>query len=278
MKKTLTIILTICIALSLSAGFGGVAIEDPDIEVSVGMQFAWNKGTDPDEQWLSNGGWSADGLWCYKIHPVIRPQLYLEAIITADGEYAWSATPETAAILADARIRAKGEGVQPGIETDAVKVFHCPAAGTVRLETTIRRVTEYITKEDSLETPTTLAVYVEDRRVCPEADAEFIVISSTEEKTFSCTFQVHKNERVYIHVGAMGNAENDEVIMSNTITYEELYKGCPPPPTTGSTATDQTTTDTENGSSAGLILGIVAAVVVVVGAVAFIFIKKKKAE
>ena len=300
MKKILAMILTLCIAVSFAVAFGGLANAEStnpktDIEVTVGMKFEWNKGTDTDAQWITNKGWSQDGLWSYKVHPINRPGYYMDTTITPDGDYAWNRVPGDTGI-GYARARSKGSNFHPGELADIVKVFYCPSGGTIKLDTTIRRAFEFLAQEGSSATPTSLAVYVENRKVFPEGADEYISISSIEDQTYSVTFRVAKNERVYIHIGAMGDQASDAVEMSNTITYEEINEDVgdisdvsldntrdtveAPSSTNKPTNTNRPTIvpPKDNGPNVGLIIGVVVAVVVVAGVAAFIFIKKKKAE
>ena len=300
MKKILAMILTLCIAVSFAVAFGSLANAETtnpktDIEVTVGMKFEWNQGTDTVAQWITNKGWSADGLWCYKVHPINRPGYYMDTVITAGGDYAWNKVPGDTGI-GYARARNKGSNFHPGEMADIVKVFYCPSGGTIKLDTTIRRAYEFIAQEGSSATPTSLAIFVEDRKVFPEGADEYISIASAEDQTYSVTFNVAKNERVYIHIGAMGDQASDAVEMSNTITYEEINDDIASPtdvtfdpsrPTVDTPSSTNKPTNTnptiivppkDKGPNVGLIIGVVVAVVVVAGVAAFIFIKKKKAE
>lgn len=294
MKKILALVLTLCVALSMAVAFGSMAnAEENEIDVTVGMKFEYNA-SESVAKWLAEKGTSPDGLWAYKVQPLARPGVFMNVVINSGPYYAW-ADPSGDSGLGYARVRELGINFHPGTDADIVKVFYCPSGGTIKLDTTIRRVNEFIAQEGSSATPTSLAIFVEDRKVFPEGADEYISISSIEDQTYSVTFSVAKNERVYIHIGAMGDQASDAVEMSNTITYEEINGDIGDPSDVtfensrdtvdapSSTKTDKPNPTIivppkDNGPNVGLIIGVVVAVVVVAGVAAFLFIKKKKAE
>ena len=299
MKKILALLLMLVLSVStVTCAVLFADAEETDVEVTVGMKFEWNQNTDTVPQWISNKGHSADGLWSYKVNPINRPGYYMDMFITGDltPYYAWNKTPGDTG-LGYARAGNYGGSFHPGELGDIVKIFYCPSGGTIKLDTVIRRNYEFVAEEGSYTTPTSLSIFVEDRKVFPAGADEYMSITSTQDQTYSITFDVKKNERVYIHIGAIGNQNGDEVWMSNTITYEAINNEVAddisdvtlentrdtveaPSSTNKPTNTNRPpiANPKNDGPNVGLIIGIVAAVVVVVGAVAFIFIKKKKAE
>ncbi|MBQ5820600.1 MAG: hypothetical protein IIW31_05140 [Clostridia bacterium] len=295
MKKILALVLTLCVALSMAVAFGSMAnAKENEIDVTVGMRFEYNA-AESVVKWMGDKGTSPDGLWAYKVQPLARPGVYMNVVINDGPYYAW-ANPSGDTGLGYARVRDLGTNFHPGTDADIVKVFYCPSGGTIKLDTIIRRATEFVVQEGSENTPTSLAIYVEDRKVFPEGGDEYMAITKAEDQTYSVTFDVKKNERVYIRIGAIGQQSGDAVVMSNTVTYEAVNDGVADPtditlttsrptveaPTTTSrpanTNRDPIGRPKNDGPNVGLIIGIVAAVVVVGGAAAFIFIKKKNSS
>ena len=294
MKKILALVLTLCVALSMAVAFGSMAnAEEKEIDVTVGMKFEYNA-SENVSKWLADKGTSPDGLWAYKVQPLARPGVFMNVVINNGPYYAW-ANPSGDSGLGYARVRELGINFHPGTDADIVKVFYCPSGGTIKLDTIIRRATEFVVQEGSENTPTSLAIYVEDRKVFPEGGDEYMAITKAEDQTYSVTFNVAKNERVYIRIGAIGQQSGDAVYMTNTVTYEAVNGDIAEPTDitlTTSRPTVEAPTSTskpsnngtivppkrDNGPNVGLIVGIVAAVVVVGGAAAFIFIKKKNSS
>ena len=221
MKKILALVLTLCVALSMAVAFGSMAnAEEKEIDVTVGMKFEYNA-SENVSKWLADKGTSPDGLWAYKVQPLARPGVFMNVVINNGPYYAW-ANPSGDSGLGYARVRELGINFHPGTDADIVKVFYCPSGGTIKLDTIIRRATEFVVQEGSENTPTSLAIYVEDRKVFPEGGDEYMAITKAEDQTYSVTFNVAKNERVYIRIGAIGQQSGDAVYMTNTVTYEAV--------------------------------------------------------
>lgn len=307
MKKILTIVLSLCILASMATCFAisVSAEEDAPVSVTVGQKFEWN-GQSGDEAskkaWREGGGKSPDGLWRYQFYALTNNK-YGNMVICPGLFYAWNTNPgETD--FGYARVREYGANFHPGEKADVVKVFTCPSGGTIELDTTV-------TREAAVEgeaTGTSIAVYLEDQLIYPEAGGgDFLSIQDAEPHNFKVTVDVSANERIYIHLGCINGEQNgDSTYMTNTVTYKAVNDESTEVSEnthtvtlrtntiagsltltendiagTGGASNSNSNTNTDSqGASTGLIIGIVAGAVAVVGiaVVVVIVLKKKKAE
>lgn len=311
MKKLVSVFLTICLLASLAVCFTVSA--NAAEEVTVGKEYAWNdQSTTPAAavKWRNGGGKSPDGLWKYEIYHLATEKFYGVVLHSAGGQYAWNATAGADDHgMGYARVREVGKNFHPAYGADIVKTFICPEGGTIDITSTVARA-EAVPGGSELN-GTSFAIYVEDRRVYPaEGEGEYLTLDSTAEKTVEVkAVEVAKNERVRIHIGAIGNQEKDEVSMSNIIIYKSLNSdNVADIPTDVNTDTNTDTDESssgdnwwdkpdngkdknsdknnnnnagsnEDGLSAGAIIGIVIGAVAVVGiAVAVVIVLKKKKQ
>ncbi len=306
MKKFLTLFLTLCLVVSFAACFAVSANAEEEIKVSVGSSFEWNDNSgDAKTQmaWHKSGGKSADGLWKYQYYSVAK-KIYKDMVAFGKA-FAWSskATDDDYGI-GYARVSEYGLYFHPGYRADAVKVFTCPSGGTIQISTEIAR--RNIWQADSNTTPTSFAIYVEDRLVYPEAGGgDYFTLVSNEPQPIDVTVDVAKGERVRIHIGAINKTDTksdqngDGVTMKNTITYKAINENVAgdisdktlensrieatydQPTNMPNQGGNNNKLPTRNdGMSVGAIIGIVAGVVAVAGiaVVAVIVLKKKKQD
>ncbi len=301
MKKILTILLTLCLLASLAVSFTVSSFAAEDVEVTVGQSFAWNdqsENAETQKAWRTSKGVSPDGLWKYQVY-VLAKEMYLDVVLSSDG-FAWNATPGSTG-LGYARARQYGKNFHPGEAADIVKVFTFPSGGTVTVDTVVSRANEWVTGTN---TPTSIAIYLEDKLVYPTS-GEYESLTSTTDRNITFDVDVAKNQRLYIHIGAVeANQSSDAINMANTITYKTVNDSSveieepttttdekkPPvvsipdftdgPPTDSDKDSTRTVSlpggGNDDSSSTGLIIGIVAAVVVVAAVAVVIVIKKKK--
>ena len=304
MKKFLTVLLSVCVLASLLVSFAVSSSAAEDIEVTVGQRFEWNdQSADSETQknWRLSGGQSADGLWSYQVY-VFAKSKYIPTVLGSDG-FAWAATPGSTGI-GYARARGYGKNFHPGEAADIAKVFTCPSGGTITVDTTINRVSDWVNGEN---TPSSIAFYLEDQLVWPTA-GEYEVISSKDPRSISFDVDVMKGQRLYIRIGCVdGNQSGDAVEMENFVTYKAVNDSVAELPTeteedtislptrdsvgalTGPSGNNNETSDNgsgtvnvsgpssaDEGSGVGLIIGIVAGVAVVAAVVVVIVLKKKK--
>ncbi len=302
MKKFLTVLLSLCLLVSVVSAFAVNAFAAEDIQVTVGQKFEWNdQSADADTQktWRTGKGKSPDGLWKYQIY-VLAKDMYLDATLASGPMYAWNATPGDKG-LGYARARQFGKNFHPGEAGDIVKVFTFPSGGTVTVDTNIFRDNEWVTGTG---TPTSIAFYLEDKLVYPTA-SEYESITSATPRDISFDLEVAKNQRLYIRIGCVeGDQGGDAVNMSNSVTYKAVNDSIAEieevtststreVPTassigwgTGEKTTDNSGTSSvklptggnDDSSSTGLIIGVVAAVVVVAAVAVVIVVKKKKQD
>ncbi len=310
MKKILTIVLTLCLLVTVVSSFAMASFAATKVDVMVGQTFEWNDhSADPQtkSKWFTSNGVSPDGLWTYKVY-VLAKDLYIPVVLHSEGYmiesegFAWNAKPGDTGI-GYARVMAYGTRFHPGEAADIVKVFTCPSGGTITLDTTIARVHDWV-GGDGGTTPTSFAVYLEDQLVYPQNN-EYETLTSTQEKKISFDVNVKENQRLFIHIGAVDAQQSgDAVNMVNTVTYKSVNddvaeidttttststKDIPSasiPDFTDGPATDKDKDSTrtvslpgggnDDSSNTGLIIGVVAAVVVVAAAAVVIVIKKKK--
>ena len=310
MKKVLTALFCLVLLVALASSLVVTTSAD-EPEITIGQSYAWNNqavDANAEKAWRLGGGVSPDKNWTYKVC-VLATGKYLPVVISsAAGGYAWAASPGDTGI-GFARVRYAGVNFHPAEAADIVKVFTCPSGGTITLDTTVARSTEF--DPTSSGTPTSFAVYICDgidgkklpvnkEKIYPVDDG-YVTLTSAEEKNISIPdIEVAKGQMIMIHIGAIeGNQASDAVNMSNTITYTGISDGeidpdsistedgKPSVPTRDSIGTlkpaggSQTTTTTapvEDSGSLGLIIGIVAGAVVAAAVVVVILLKKKKSE
>ncbi len=112
-----------------------------------------------------------------------------------------------------------GVKIHPAVEADTVKTFTVPYSGTVKIDTSIARYTQY--KENSEYTPTSLRILLNDTQVYP-LYSEHLVITDTKSKEFAFSVQVRKGDKIRFVVGSMEQEGSDAVDMYNTVTYTSL--------------------------------------------------------
>ncbi len=310
MKRILTFLLTLCLLASVATCFAFSAnAEETDIKVTVGQSFAWNEqttkatgDTKASANWSKSGGVSPDGLWNYKFYS-LNKKIY-RPLVYNGGNFAWSSKAGTDdGGVGMARVRNYGANFHPGYAADVVKEFTCPSGGTIQISSTVARKTDLASGTEA--TGTSFAIYVEDRLVYPEeGKGEYLTLVSTQTQTINITVEVAKNERVRIHIGAIGEQTNDDVDMSNTITYKSINDNVAEG-LTEDTLVHSVITRTDDGFagpddddnkdnnvgedprlptrkeglSTGAIIGIVAGAVAVVGiAVVVVIVLKKKQQ
>ena len=309
MKKIFALLLMLCLLAAVVSSFAVNAAAE-DVEISIGQRYEWNdqsQNTEDYKTWVAGGGVSPDNLWFYKIF-VLKTEKYMPVVYSNSiGCYAWALQPGDTGI-GFARVRSKGVNFHPGEAGDIVKGFICPSGGTVTLETTVARSSEYNLSSSSA-TPTSFAVYLangfgasnkaENKVKVYPADDNFEVLTSIDEKTISVDIDVKQGQVILIHIGAMEEQSADSVNMSNYVTYTAINNDVADELTDIDTGKDiPTRTDsiptlnngsnnissgtvngnTDGGSSLGLILGVVAGVVVVAAVAVVILMKKKKSE
>lgn len=303
MKKILTVLLSLCLLVSLAACFAisANAEEAEDISVTVGQKFEWNsqKGELAKQRaWAGGKGKSPDGLWKYQFYSHVK-QIYGDLVYSsAVNCYAWTKDVGSSEEgLNYARAREFGLNFHPGKEADVVKVFTCPSGGTVELQTIATRL--YEVGEGT--TGTSIAIYLEDQLVYPEeGGGDYLLLDDTTTQDFKVTIDVAKNQRIYIHVGGVDkNIGGDAINMENFVTYtavndasadtsdKTLSLDIPTAEDEDLTLTDMDATGSVGGSAgqssnqggAGWVLWVViAAVVVVILVVVVVIVKKKKAQ
>lgn len=302
MKKILTVLLSLCLLVSLAACFAisANAEESEEISVTVGQKFEWNnqKGDIAKQKaWTGGKGKSPDGLWKYQFFAHTK-QVYGD-LVYAPSVYCYAWTKDVGSSedgFNYARVREYGSNFHPGKEADVVKVFTCPSGGTIELQTIATRVFEV----GEGATGTSIAIYLEDQLVYPaEGGGDYLLLDDTTTHDFKVTVDVAKNQRIYIHVGAVDkHISGDAIIMENYVTYKAVNDtsaetsdktvsfDIPTAEQEDLTLTDMDATgsvggsDTQgNQSSAGWVLWVViAAVAVVILVVVVVIVKKKKAQ
>ncbi len=302
MKKILIFSLTLCLLVSAVTCFAVSASAEEEIEVTVGQVFEWNDQSGElttQRAWTRSNGVSPDGLWKYQFY-AIEKGIYQDMVLASGGFFAWNNNPGSDDNgLGYARVRNYGANFHPGSKADAVKVFTCPSGGTIQISSTVARQSDLTAGGKA--TGSSFAIYVENRLVYPEqGNGEYLTLVSKNPQTIDVTVEVAKNERVRIHIGAIGDQGSDGVDMSNTITYKSVND------TVGEQASETTMVVTgfedgktnvkpplkgdddggdrdlpveDKGPSVGLIVGIAVGAVAVVGiAVAVVVVLKKKKQ
>ena len=309
MKKILTLALSLCLLASVVACFA-ISANAEDTLVTVGQTFEWNdQSADATTQkaWRTSKGVSPDGLWRYQFYSLAKGTYH--NLVTAGNMFAWTSNPGSDDNgIGYARVRNNGKNFHPAEKADVVKRFTCPSGGTIQITSVVARASQL--QAGGSATGTSFAIYLEDQLVYPTDGSEYVTLVSTAEQTLEATFEVKKNQNVYIRIGAIGNQGSDAIDMSNVVTYksvnDEAVEGIVEDVTT-STATktgpdlpDFTDADgkgsiirtsnsggttnvggNDGGLGTGAIIGIVVAAVAVVGiaaAVIVIVMKKKKAS
>ncbi len=293
MKKVLTVFLTLCLLVSLATCFAfSASAEEQDITVTVGQVFEWN---DQSKDLQSKIAWSKknkspDGLWKYQFYSLTK-KIYKDMVYSvAYSAYAWSTNPtQDDSGIGYCRVREFGKNFHPGYAGDTVKVFTCPSGGTIQITNVLSRSTDLVSGTDA--NGTSFAIYVEDRKVFPENE-EYLTLVSTSPQIEELTIDVAKNERIYFHIGAIGDNTEDGVNMTNTITYKTINDDVAEiqsqTDTNSATSSKKPNSGNQNNNNSnnlpvkkdglpvGAIIGIVAAAVVVVAVVVVIVLKKKK--
>ncbi len=195
-------------------------IDVGDVEVVVGQTFEWNDQSateETQEAWRTGGGKSPDGLWKYQIY-VPQKSFYLDVVFSEHG-YAWHATPGSTG-LGYARARDYGFNFHPAEMADIVKTFYVPADGTISVDTTIARVNEWVQGNG---TPTSFAIYLDDKLVYPSDGSRYQEITSTTPLDISVELEVQKNQALHIHIGCVNDDQSsDAVNMINSVFYLSL--------------------------------------------------------
>ncbi len=311
MKKILTILLSLCLLVSLATCLTMVNTGAEETEVTVGQVFEWNDQSKDatgdaatETAWRKAKATSPDGNWKYHFYSLTK-NMYQTVVITTSSEYAWTKQPtDEDAGIGYARVRKFGSNFHPDNKADIVKTFICPSGGTIEISSTVARANNL---EAGKGTGTSFAIYKENTEgrtlVYPEAGgSEYVALVSTAPQDIKVTVDVAKGERIHIHIGAMDDRNGDAVNMSNTVTYKaisddtlggEVTNSSLPSASGGLTYSEPVLTEkdtngagsnvTGGGNSEGLpvgaIVGIVIGVVAVVGiAVAVVVILKKKKQ
>ncbi len=311
MKKFLTVLLSLCMLVSLATCIAMVTTGAEEADITVGQVFEWNdqsKAVTGDAAtelaWRTGKATSPDGNWKYHFYS-LNKKMYQPVVIATGNIYAWNKDPGSDDNgLGYARVRKFGAEFHPGYAADIVKTFTCPSGGSIQISTTVARGNNL---EAGKGTGTSFAIYKENTNertlVYPEAGAgEYLTLVSTTPQTVEVTVDVAKGERIHIHIGAMEDQNGDVVTMSNTITYKSISDDEVEGPVTNSSLpsatggvsytnpglTDKTTDGAGSGAqggaqggglTTGAIVGIVIGAVAVVGiAVAVVVILKKKKQ
>ncbi len=310
MKKILTILLSLCMLVSLATCIAMVPTGAEESDVTVGQVFEWNdqsKETTGDAAtelaWRTGKATSPDGNWKYHFYS-LNKKMYQTVVIATGNLYAWNKNPgDDDNGLGYARVRKFGAEFHPGYAADIVKTFTCPSGGSIQISSTVFRNNNL---EAGKGTGSSFAIYKENTEgrtlIYPEAGAgEYLTLVSSSPQTVEVTVDVAKGERIHIHIGAMEDQSGDVVTMSNTITYKSISDDAVEGPVTNSSLPSATggvsytnpgladkTTDgagsgtqggAQGGLSTGAIVGIVIGAVAVVGiAVAAVVILKKKKQ
>ncbi len=310
MKKILTILLSLCLLVSLAAGIAVVTTGAEENDVTVGQVFEWNdqsKATTGDAAtelaWRTGKATSPDGNWKYHFYSLNR-DIYQTVVIGTNNEYAWKRDPgPDDSGIGYARVRKFGTEFHPGYAADIVKTFICPSGGSVQISSTVARGSNLVAGKG---TGTSFAIYRENTEgrtlIYPESGSgEFLTLVSTTPQTVEITVDVAKGERIHFHIGAIEDQSADVVTMSNSIVYKTISDDAVEGPVTNSSLPSATggvsytnpgladkTTDgagsgaqggAQGGLPTGAIVGIVIGAVAVVGiAVAVVVILKKKKQ
>ncbi len=310
MKKILTILLSLCLLVSLATCLATVSTGAEEKDVTVGQVFEWNDqskeatGDDATEiAWRTGKATSPDGNWKYCFY-ALEKKVYRPVVIASGNLYAWNKNPGSDDNgLGYARVREFGKNFHPAEKADIVKTFICPSGGSISISTTVVR--ENSLESGTARTGTSFAIYKENNQertlIYPEAGAgEYLTLVSTTPQTVEVTVDVAKGERIHIHIGAMVDQGSDAVNMENTITYKSISDAAVSGPVTDGTVgntssfgreyTDPVLGDKNQGNgdsnaqgnggglSTGAIVGIVIGAVAVVGiaVVVVVILKKKK--
>ncbi len=232
MKKILTILLSLCLLVSLATCLAAVSSSAEETNVTVGQVFEWNDQSrdttgDPETEtvWRKGKATSPDGNWKYHFYSLVK-EMYQPLVVAAGPMYAWVKNPgPDDGGIGYARVRNFGSNFHPGEKADIVKTFICPSGGSIQISSTIARNNDL--QAGSSLTGTSFAIYKENSEgrtlVYPEAGGgEYLTLVSTTPQTVDVTVDVAKNERIHIHIGAIGNQGSDAVDMANTITYKSI--------------------------------------------------------
>ncbi len=311
MKKILTILLSLCLLVSLATCLAMVTTGAEEATVTVGQVFEWNdqsKAVSGDAAtelaWRKGKATSPDGNWKYSFY-ALEKKVYRPVVIATNNIYAWTSNPGSDdGGIGYARVREFGKNFHPASKADIVKTFICPSGGSIQISSTVARDNNLVAGKG---TGTSFAIYKENTEgrtlIYPEAGAgEYITLVDTNPQTFEVTVDVAKGERIHIHIGAIEDQGGDAVDMENTVIYKSISDaevgGVITDGTVGNTSsfgrdyTDPVLGDknqSNGGSNAqgnnggGLptsaIVGIVIGAVAVVGiAVAVVIILKKKKQ
>ncbi len=311
MKKFLTLFLALCLIASIATCFVISANAEEEFEVEVGLPYEWNDQSEKPNgamKWRNSKGVSADGLWQYHYYWLDAPEgenpyRPLKFCGSISG-FAWnSIVGGDDNGVGYARVLDVGKNFHPASKADVVKTFYCPSGGTIEIKSVLARENDVTPGGEA--NGTSFAIYVEDRLVYPEeGGGEYLILDSTASQEVTVRVDVAKNERVRIHVGAMGDQSSDKISMENSITYKELNDSeveaetdtvITPSYNNGNNSNDaddnnnvgnnggniqNNNNNNKGGISTGAIVGIVvgAVAVVVVAAVVIIILKKKKQD
>ncbi len=303
MKKTLSLFFALCLltALLLSLSLGCFAAEEK-VDVIVGQKYEWNEQSETKElqsAWRKSKGISPDGLWKYQFYVLSKGIYYDMMHAGAIDSFGVAYSPGTTGV-GYARVGQFGKNFHPAETADVAKVFTFPSGGTVTVDTTVVRVTEWLSGTG---TPTSIAFYLDDKLVYP-ASGEYLPLTSTTVQNISFDLEVAQNQRLYIRIGSVnGDPADDSVDMTNSITYKAVNESSVEEAsdatldysrptntisvTLGGGGGETSDLEPSGGSNAklpvqkedsgsGLLIGCIVGGVVVVAAIAVIIVLKKK--
>ena len=215
-KSVFALLFSVLMVVSL---FAVGTLNAEEVQVSVGSKFEYNvRDVNENYLWVKTPG-SPDGMWLYQLYG-LNTKKYQTLVYSSSKEcFAWMKEPGDVGV-GYARVRMRGENFHPSSDADVVKTFVCPSGGKIQFKTTVARANEW--NQEIHVSPTSFAIYVEDRLVYPTNGEEYEVITSTEPTDIVIDLEVKKNERVYVHIGAMGQHDGDAVNMSNTVIYKSV--------------------------------------------------------
>lgn len=296
MKKNLRFLLSFVLAVALvltSFTMVGFAAGEDEVDVTVGSVFEYNK---LDASSETRKAWSEkNSMWIYQYYHH-NEQIWRTMVYNAP--YARWQTPND--IFNYAYVRNYGDNFHPAKQAETAKTFICPSSGTINFVTKVARVAEFT--EESVGTPTSLRILLNDEVVYPTDGTPYQEMRSTTEQEIRLTLDVYKNDRVRVVIGSInGDNGSDALLMSNTVTYTAVSDEEQPDPSvitddatkTNSSSvpstsddpidtrpvnTDNNSSKEEGGMNPALIVGIVVGVIVVAAIVIFIIKKKRSAE